>query len=141
MRCNFIRLRGESARSGARLANETPLNPAIQRFSAGDCDAKEKTMKNQLMIWSLGSILLIAAAAQAQQATTPPPVPVPAPAATTVTSTTTTTSGGDTDVIGAEPTVGTMPTTGGAPLAMMLSGGLTAAGAFLLRRRLARCNS
>jgi hypothetical protein len=34
-----------------------------------------------------------------------------------------------------------MPTTGGAPLAMIFTGGLTAAGAFLLRRRLDRCNS
>jgi hypothetical protein len=96
-------------------------------------DWKETTMKNWMKVLSLGGILLSAAVVQAQ----PAAAPVPAPAVdTTVTTTTTTDTAGTpgSTVIGAE-NYGTMPTTGGAPIAMALGGMLTAASAFFVRRK------
>lgn len=91
-------------------------------------------MKNWMTVLTLGVGLSAASIAQAQEGVpgaAPPPV-----GDTTVTATTTTT----TEVpatVGAETTdYGTMPATGGAPLAMALGGALTAAGAFFLRRKL-----
>ena len=89
-------------------------------------------MKKFLMMLGVTGVLSVGAAF-AQPAATPPagaPATTPPPVDTTVTSTTTTT-----DVVGAE-TYGTMPATGGAPIAMALGGALTAAGAFFMRRKL-----
>lgn len=91
-------------------------------------------MKNLMTILSLGGVLLAGGVAYAQPAAAPATTP---PVDTTVTTTTTT----STDPIGAPgaevtDATGTMPTTGGAPLVMVLSGGLTAASAFFLRRKL-----
>jgi hypothetical protein len=93
-------------------------------------DWKETTMKNWMKVLSLGGILLSAAVVQAQ----PAAAPVAPAVDTTVTTTTTTDTAGTPAVIGAE-NYGTMPTTGGAPIAMALGGMLTAASAFFVRRK------
>ena len=90
-------------------------------------------MKNWMKVLSLGGVLLTAAAVQAQPAAAPAAAP---PVDTTVTTTTTTDTVGAPAVIGAENNYGTMPATGGAPIAMALGGMLTAAGAFFVRRKI-----
>lgn len=82
-------------------------------------------MKKLAALLSVTGILAMSAAAQE---------PAPAPAPTEVTVVTETTPG-DSQVIGAED-AGTLPTTGGAPLAMALAGALTTGSAFFLRRKL-----
>lgn len=86
-------------------------------------------MKKWMTIFSLSGVLTVSGAAYAQTMTAPP-----GDATVTATTTTTTTAGAP-EAIGVEET-GTLPTTGGAPLAMILGGTLTAAGALFLRRKL-----
>lgn len=86
-------------------------------------------MKKILSLLSVAGIVAFAGIAQAQDA-----VP-PAGAGVEVTTETTTTVPGET-VVGAYEDPGTMPATGGAPIAMALVGSLTAAGAFFARRKL-----
>ena len=87
-------------------------------------------MKKLTGLFAVGSALLIGGIAQAQPAvTTVPP-------ATTVTTETTTST--DTGAVALDaPANGTMPPTGGAPIAMALAGILAAGGAFFARRKLA----
>ena len=93
-------------------------------------------MKIAPKLIALTAIFLAATVAQAQMQTA-----APAPAGYTATATATT---GNPPAIGAEdavaapaqPDAGTMPATGGAPLAMLLGGSLTAASAFFLRRKI-----
>lgn len=93
-------------------------------------------MKNWTKVLSLGAVVAVASTAHAQPAAAPPAAYT---APTTVsTSTTTTTAPGAYDVsapVGAED-AGTMPTTGGEPLLMLLGGGLTSLGALFLRRKI-----
>ena len=83
-------------------------------------------MKKILGIFAVASAMFVSGAAHAQ-------APGMAPG-TTVETTTITEDVGDTSSIGAPS--GTMPTTGGAPIAMALSGILTAAGGLLIRRKM-----
>ena len=91
-------------------------------------------MKNWMTVLSVATCLSVAGIAQAQDAAAPPPPPVPAGDAT-VTATTTTTTEVPGTICAETVDYGTMPATGGAPLAMALGGALTAAGAFFLRRK------
>ena len=96
-------------------------------------------MKKLSSILGVAGVLALGAVAQAQAPGDPgaPPAMAPPPGDTGVTVTTETTTGvGGADMtIGAEDP-GTLPTTGGAPIAMALVGTLTAAGAFFARRKL-----
>ncbi len=91
-------------------------------------------MKNLSKVLGAASVLFLCAAAQAQDPAMPP---MPAPGAD-VTVTTQTTTGLDApDTIVGDAMPDTMPTTGGAPIAIALLGSMTAAGAFIARRKLA----
>ena len=85
-------------------------------------------MKKFLSVLAVGSALFLSGASQVQaQGMAPGP---------SVSTETTVTTGGDASASYDAPSSGTMPTTGGAPIAMALSGILTAAGAFFIRRKL-----
>lgn len=86
-------------------------------------------MKKFAAVLGLTGVLALSATAQ-------DPGMAPAPAAD-VNVVTETTPGvpADSTMMGTED-VGTLPTTGGAPLAMALAGALTAGSAFFLRRKL-----
>lgn len=93
-------------------------------------------MKNLSKVLAATSILFLCAAAQAQD-----PAMAPAPGAD-VTVTTQTTTGVDApDTIVGDVAPDTMPTTGGAPIALALIGSMTAAGAFIARRKLTGSNA
>jgi len=83
-------------------------------------------MKKFWSLLAVSSALFLGGIAQAQAPATAPTV------STETTVSTSTDAGASYD---AAPS-GTMPTTGGAPIAMALSGILTAAGGFLIRRKL-----
>ena len=89
-------------------------------------------MKKLTGLFTVGSALLIAGIAHAQ-----PGAPTSLPPATTVTTEITTATGAEPSSIALDAPTGTMPTTGGAPIAMALSGILAAGGAFFARRKLA----
>lgn len=86
-------------------------------------------MKKLLGLFAVGSTLFLGAVAQAQPATPP------AGGVTVVTETTTGGMEQPASMMVDAPT-GTMPATGGAPIAMALSGILMAGGAFFARRKL-----
>lgn len=90
-------------------------------------------MKNLSKVLGAASVLFLCAAAQAQD-----PAMAPGAPGADVTVTTQTTTGLDApDTIVGDTMPDTMPTTGGAPIALALVGSLTAAGAFIARRKLA----
>lgn len=92
-------------------------------------------MKKLTGLFAVGSALLIAGVVQAQPMATTVAPAGGAPATTVTTETTTST---DTGAASSNPeATGTMPTTGGAPIAMALTGIIAASGAFFARRKLA----
>jgi hypothetical protein len=90
-------------------------------------------MKNLSTVLGAASILFLCTVAQAQDPAVAP-APAPAPDVTVTTQTTTGLDAPDTIVGDTAPD--TMPTTGGAPIALALVGSMTAAGAFIVRRKL-----
>jgi hypothetical protein len=93
-------------------------------------------MKNLSTVLGAASVLFLCAVAQAQDPAMAPAAPPATPGADVTVTTQTTTDYGD---AGADTIVGdvpvTMPATGGAPIALALVGSLTAAGAFIARRK------
>ena len=85
-------------------------------------------MKKLLGLFAVGSALFLGGIAQAQPVATTPGV--------TVTTETTTGAMPGAMSLDAPAETGTMPATGGAPIAMALSGILIAGGAFFARRKL-----
>ena len=85
-------------------------------------------MKKFLSLLAVGGALFSGGVAQAQ-------APGMAPGGS-VTTETTTTTGAEPGAMMVDAPTGTMPTTGGAPIAMALCGALTAAGGFFVRRKL-----
>lgn len=94
-------------------------------------------MKKLSSILALSGVLALGIAAQAQDPGAPPADAAPPadPGVTVTTETTVEQPAPDTMIVGTDDP-GTMPATGGAPLAMALAGTLTAAGAFFVRRKL-----
>jgi hypothetical protein len=93
---------------------------------------EENRMKNLSKVLGAASVLALCAVAQAQD---PAAMAPPAPGAD-VTVQTQTTVNPDSDAIVGDAAPDTMPTTGGAPIALALLGSMTAAGAFIARRKL-----
>lgn len=85
-------------------------------------------MKKLFGLFAVGSALFLGGVAQAQPIATTPGV--------TVTTETTTGAVPGAMAFDAPAETGTMPTTGGAPIVMALSGILAAGGAFFARRKL-----
>lgn len=94
-------------------------------------------MKNLSKVLGAASVLFLCAAAQAQDPAMAP-APAEAPGADVTVTTETTTGYGAPDTIVGDTAPETMPTTGGAPIALALVGSMTAAGAFIAQRRLNR---
>lgn len=95
-------------------------------------------MKKLSSLLGVASVLALCAVAQAQDPAMMAPAPAPpaAPGATVNVETQTTVGGADSDTIVGADAPDTMPTTGGAPIALALIGSMTAAGAFIVRRKL-----
>lgn len=94
-------------------------------------------MKKWMAVLSCSGTLLLAGAAFGQGAAPKSAVDAAMAPETTVTTTTSTSTGGDVLPGAPDENGGTMPATGGAPLAMLLAGSLTAASGLFLRRKLA----
>lgn len=86
-------------------------------------------MKKFAAVLGLTGVIALSAVAQ------DPAAAPPAADMTVTTETTTTIPEGDMTIVGTQD-VGTLPATGGAPIAMALAGALTAGSAFFLRRKL-----
>ena len=97
-------------------------------------------MKKLLGLFAVGSALFLGGVAQAQPGAPMPGAPgamPPAAAPSTSVSITQETYTDPNTMSLDSPDSGTMPATGGAPIAMALSGMLAAGGAFFARRKLA----
>lgn len=97
-------------------------------------------MKNLSSLLGAASVLALCAVAQAQDPAMMAPAPAPGADVTVTTQTTTGYDNGSDTIVGAD-APDTMPTTGGAPIALALVGSMTAAGAFIVRRRLGDSNA
>jgi len=102
---------------------------------------EENQMKNLSSLLGAVSVLALCAVAQAQDPAMAPAPPDAAPTAGVTVTTSTTTGGADDTIVGSTAAPDTMPTTGGAPMAMVLAGSMVAAGAFLARRKLSGSNA